>query len=373
MLDALLDNTSAPPTVRRPQIRISFSAGGGGGGAGLLSAGLDLISGGGQQDPWQRSLVSLMLDASLAPFVDTTRLIVAGDEQAPVVANDDEGTIALGYEDSSMDTVMTARVNQLSFDTRNVTRITAVNGAAALSQLRINQGYEQQTAGDVVNDLCSQADVDTDVVESGIDLPFYVIDDRYNGYEHIDRLARKSGYVAYFTTEGKLYFGPAQTGQPIQTFNYADDILELKVQKNSTSDVSVSVIGEGAAGSEGQEAWNWLIKDPGAVTAQAGDGKTRLVQDSALRNNDACKTAAQGFADRTASLTLTGEVLVPGAPAVTVGSIIEISAAPNDDGNGQFFVTGVSHRYSKRRGFTSLIRVKQTSSANAGGLLGGLL
>jgi hypothetical protein len=240
-----------------------------------------------------------------------------------------------------------------------------------LSQLRINQSYEQQAAGDLVSDLCGQADVATDAIEPGIDLPFYVVDDRYNAYEHIDRLARKSGYIAYFTTEGKLYFGPEQAGQAVQTFSYASDILELRIQQNNTSATAVTVMGEGAAGTEGQEAWSWLIKDPGSVTAEAGEGKRRLYSDASLRSSDACQATAGSIAGRTGAQALTGHILTAGAPAVVVGSSIAITDAPSESMNGQFFVSRISHRYSKQSGFTSRIHFRQ--AGDSGGLPGGML
>ncbi len=366
-LTDLLSATDVQTPVRKPGVEISFAASAAGG----LAPDLGLVDAVDAVDPWQRSLVSINSVSSLAPNVDATRLVIANDEQAPAVAVDDEGDIALGYEDSSFDVVMSGRIDQLHHDTRNLIGITAVNGGATLSRLRINQSYEQQAAGDMVSDLCSQAEVDTDVVESGIDLPYYVIDDRYNAYEHIGRLARQSGYIAHFTTEGDLYFGPEQAGKAVQTFSYANDILELRIRQNNSSAAAVTVIGEGAAGVEGQEAWSWLIKDPGAVTAEAGDGKPRLISDAALRSSDACQAAADGVAGRTAAQALTGHILTAGAAAVVVGSIIEIIDAPGEVMNGEFFVSGVNHRYSKHYGFTSLIRFRQ--AGDAGGLPGGLL
>ena len=355
---------SSSMTVRKPLVEISFAAASGGG----LGLDLGLLE---AVDPWQRSLVSISSVSSLAPNVDSTKLVIVNDEQAPDVAVNDEGSIALGYADSSIEVVMSGRIDQLHFDIRNLTGITAVNGGAALSRLRINQSYEQQAAGDLVSDLCSQAEVDTDVIESGIDLPYYVIDDRYNAYQHIDRLARQSGYISYFTTEGKLYFGPEQSGQTVQTFSYANDILEIQIRQNNSSAVAVTVTGEGAAGAEGQEAWSWLIKDPAAVTSEAGDGKLRLISNAALRSSDACQAAADGIASRTSAQSLTGQILTAGAPSVVVGSTIEIADAPGESMNGDFFVSGVSHRYSKQYGFTSLINFRQ--AGDSGGLLGGLL
>lgn len=363
-LTNLLTGEQSQPTVRKPAVEISFGASTGGG----LVPDLAVLN---TADPWQRSLVSIHAISSVAPSVDAAKLMISYDRQAPEVAVDYEGSISLGYTDSATAVIMSGRIDQLYYDTSNQACITTVNGSAELSQLRINQSYEQQSAGDLVSDLCSLAEVDTDVVETGIDLPFYVIDDRYNAYEHIYRLARTSGYIAYFTIEGKLYFGPEHGGQTVRTFSYSHDILELQVQTNSHSAVAATVIGEGAAGAEGQEAWSWLIKDPGAVTAEAGGGKQYLVSNAALRSSDACQTAADGIAGHTAAQSRTGRILTPGAPEVVVGSTIEITDAPDEDMNGQFFVSRVCHRYSKQNGFTSLIHFRQ--AGNSGGLPGGPL
>jgi len=352
-------------TLRRPKQLVSIGAG---------SVGLASISNplsGGVEDPWARSVAKINVDVGLAPFVDIATVEIIADTQAPQVALDDEGTISLGYNDSTTELVFSAIVNNIGSNVHGSQHLSGVNGGVALSRLRINQSYEQQSAGDIVSDLAGQADVETDTVESGIDLPFYVIDDHYNAYQHIDRLARQSGFIAHFTIEGKLYFGPQQAGQAVHTFSYANDILELRVQQNNSSSSAVTVIGEGAAGSEGQDAWSWLIKDPGAVTSEAGDGKSRLISDAALRSSEACQAAADGRAARAAALALSGSILTAGVPAVVVGSTIEIADAPGEAMNGDFFVNRISHHYSKQHGFTSLIHFRK--SGDSGGLLGGLL
>lgn len=366
MISSLLGNEEDYTAVRQPVIEFGFGAGGNGGG---LAEAVGLVQGG--DDPWTRSLLRLSVTAGLAPFVDVVSVDMAANAEAPQVAPGEVGTISLGYGDSAAELVFTAIVHDVSHNIAGTRQLKGTNGGESLSRLRINQSYEQQSASDLVGDLVGQAEVDIDVVEPGIDLPFYVIDDRYNAYEHIHRLARKSGYIAHFTPEGKLYFGPEQSGQAVQTFSYANDILEIQVQKFNAAATAATVIGEGAAGAEGQEAWSWLIKNPGAVTAEAGNGNVRLIQDASLRSSEACQIAADGIAARTVSRSMTGRILTPGVPAVAVGSVIGITDAPVEDMNGEFFVCRVSHCYSKQRGFTTLVHFRQTSGS--GGALGGLL
>lgn len=366
-LTVLFSTDSAAATVRQPVFQMSFGAGGGGGGL-LGAAGI-----GGATDPWQGSVFFVSVEAGLAPFVDMAKIDLSTDEEAPEVALDDEGTISLGYNDSSAELVFTATVSDISYNVHGTKRLHGVDGGVLLSRLRINQSYEQQNAGEIVNDLVSQASVETDTIEDGVDFPFYVIDDRQNAYQHIAILARKSGYVAYFTTEGKLYFGPFADGEPVQTFSFGMDIMALQLNEATPVIGMVTAIGEGAAGSQGQEAWPWLVKDPSSVTSEAGDGEAqRLVSDPSLRSAEAVQTMAIGMAETAGMMAFTGRLVVPGSPAVIVGSTIEITDVPQDALNGVCFVRRVQHQFSKQGGFISVIDFSKSGEAGAGGGLGGL-
>lgn len=345
----------SPPGFRRPVCAVQF-----GGSAGAP----------GGTDPWPRSLVSVTVRVGLAPSVDVVELVLAADEQAPGAAIGDAGSVSLGYEDAAAELVFTGQIEGVRHGTQGTTRISAANGGVLLSRLRVNQSYEQQAAGDIVTDLAGRAGVGTDTIEAGLDFAFYVVDDRSSAFQQIAGLARKSGYVASFTPQGDLRFGPFASGQPVQTFTYGQDILALQLAEASPSVGAVTAVGEGAAGSEGQEAWNWLIKDPSPVTGSAGEGEpARLISDPSLRSTDAAQSAAEGHASAAGLTTIIGNVLVPGAPAVIAGGAIEIVDAPQDAANGLCVVRRVRHRYSKREGFTTWIAFSKTGGGGAGGLL----
>ena len=124
---------------------------------------------------------------------------------------------------------------------------------------------------------------------------------------------------------------------------------------------------------EGEETWNWLLKDPSAVLATAGEGTPeRLVSDASLRSADASQTAADGFVAAAGLTTLAGTLWVPGAPAVMVGAAIEIAEAPHETLGGSSLVRRVCHRYDKRTGFTTRIDFSKTGEGGLGAL-GGLL
>ena len=368
-LDFLSGPSSAPPAFRRPVFDVRF--GGGAGGLGGLASAAGSLLGGGASDPWKQHLVAVSVESGLAPAVDAVEVWLTADPQAPTAALDDEGSVALGYEDDSPVLTFTGKVAGVRRGIDGLTRITATSGGAALARLRVNQSYEDQTAGDVVNDLAGQAEIATGTVEDGVDLPFYVADDRRSAWVHVAALARRSGFLAYVTPEGELYFGPYEPGDPVQTFTYGEDVLRLEAREASPEVGVVTTWGEGSAGSQGKDAWSWLVKDPASVQGSAGGGgPERWVHDPALRSGDAAKTAAQGIADAAGRLQVTGTLLVPGAPAVTAGSTIEIAGAPQEALNGKFLVRWVRHRLAKREGFTT--RIAFSKSEGAGGLLGAL-
>ncbi|HEX7242830.1 MAG TPA: hypothetical protein VF263_21255, partial [Longimicrobiaceae bacterium] len=341
------------------------------GGLGGLAGAAAALAGGG--DPWKDSLVSLVVECGLAPSADVAEIELSPHAEAPTVALGDEGSLSLGYEDADAETVFTGTVAAVRRRVGGTTRITVVNGGAGLSRLRVNQGYEGESSGGIVSELAGLAGVDTDTVEDGLDFPYYVVDDRTGAWGHVARLARLSGYLAYLTPDGALYFGPYNEGDPVQTFTYGADLLALEVTEAAPAVTAVTAVGEGAAGSEGADAWGWLLKDAAAVTREGGEGGgERLLADGALRSGDAAQKAAEGVVAAAGRWALTGRLLVPGAPAVTVGSTVAVADAPQDALNGSFLVRRVRHRFSKREGFTTLLDV---STGGGGGLpgLGGLL
>lgn len=376
---ALPGGTTGSPGVRRPTFTIAFGAGGGAGGGlgGLASAVAGAAGlGGGSDDPWQRSLISLTVEAALAPVVDALELVLSSDSQAPSVAVGDAGTVSLGYADGENVLVFTGTIDRVTRGLDGTTRVGARNGGGELARLRLNQGYEQMSGADIASDLAGRTSLQTDVMESGETLAYVALDDRTSAWSHLATLARRGGAVAYVSPDGKLHFVKPGSGDPVQTFHYGADILALDLADVAAELGEVSVFGEGAAGSQGADAWAWIIKDPAAVTGSAGSGAPeRSFADRALRSAEAAGAAARGLADAAAARKLAGRLRVAGAPAVTVGSVVEIADAPGDTLNGRFLVRSLRHRLEKRSGFVTEMAIVSAGGGGGGalGALGGLL
>jgi hypothetical protein len=340
----------APAAVRRPLCSVDF---------------------GGNADKWKNALVSLSVESGMAPFVDVATLQVATGTIAPAVATADTGSIALGYEDSDEIPVFRGQVLTVRHALSGPRKVTAVNGAGKLAALRLNQSYEKQKAGDIVKDLAGRGQVSTQTIEDGADFPFYVVDDRQSLWRHIGVLAQKSGYLAYMTEEDELHFAPVASGDAVQTFTYGSDILAVELADDTALIGKVRTVGDGAAGSQGTDAWSWLLKDTSPVQGESGDGQPeRLIVDPALRSSAAAQHAADALAQAAGFNRLAGRLLVAGAPAVTVGSTIAIADAPESTLNGNCLVRWLRHSYAKHTGFTTLILFSKTGGAS--GLLGSL-
>jgi phage protein D len=375
MVDIPLFGSNGPPAVRQPIFEVQFGSPDAGAGLDSLAGsmgsalGIDL----GTADAWQDHLVSLSVETGLAPFVDMAEFVVATGSQAPSVAVGDAGTISLGYTDDAARLVFTGQVERVRHGMGAIAMM-ATNGGAQLARLRINQSYEQQSAGELVTALAAQAGVDTDTVEDGIDFPFYVVDDGYSAYQQVAQLARKSDYAAWFTPAGKLNFAPLAEGDPVATFTYGENILALRTDEATLPLGAATAVGEGAAGSQGASAWSWLVKDPAPVTGNAGSGTPkRLLQNAALRNSDAVQRAANAASNAAGRWQIRGRLLAPGAPSVIPGSTITIASAPQAVANGNFLVQRVRHHLSKEAGFTTLVVFSKPGDGGADGLLGGFL
>jgi phage protein D len=334
---------AAAPSVRKPAFELSFGAG--------------------SADDWARTLASVSVEAALAPAVDAAEIVLAARDDAPAVALDDTGDIALGFGDDETVAVFKGAVRAVNRTVSGRTRVVASNAGAALAAFRLDQAYEQQSAGEIVSDLASRAGVDGVAADDGAKLASYVIDSRSSAWEHVARLATLSGFAAWVDPERGLRFGPLEAGQATQTFGYGEDVLELDALETPLAAGLVTVVGEGAAGSKGSDAWSWHTKDAASVTATAGSGDPALVvQAAALRSSDTATAAADALAAKAKLGALTARLLVPGAPKVTVGATVAVAGAPDDKLNGTWLVRGLRHKLVKARGYTTLLLVAKADA-----------
>jgi len=326
---------SAPstPSVRKPALEVRF--------------------GSAAANDWGRALSLVTVELGAAPAVDAVEVAIAPGQHAPAVALGDTGSVSLGFA-GALVPVFSGAVASVVRSVNGAARIVATNAGGALARLRVNKSYEQLSAGRIVSELASGAGL-TVTAADGVSFPYYVVDDSRSAWAQVAALARVCGFFATVDARGSLLFEPAQT-TPVKTFTYGVDVLALRAAESAPSFGKVTVVGEGAAGSQGSDAWSWLLKDAAAVTATAGSGQPeRLAQDSSLRSKSAAQTAADAASARAKSLAGTGRLVVPGTPEVVPGSSVEIKGAPDAKLNGVRTVHVVRHRFAKSAGFVTTI------------------
>jgi phage protein D len=229
----------------------------------------------------------------------------------------------------------------------------------------VRTSYRAVKAGDVVTDLAATAGVTTGSVSAGIDLARFVLDGTRTAWDHIATLARRCGFLATVDADGHLSFGAPAAGSPQATFDQGVDLLDAHMSQGRAGLGAVTTTGDGAAGSQGSDAWSWVVEDSSTVSGTAGSGDPAvLIPDGALRSAEAASTSATGISALARLAERTGRLVVPGSPKVAVGGTVQVTGdAP--DLAGSYLVLSVRHRLSRATGFVSILDV-----AVAGGVGG---
>jgi hypothetical protein len=342
----------------RPGYRLTLgstqlsSSGAPAGGGDLLGAAVSAVSGalgGGGGGAASPVLLRLRVDADL----DAPGALDAwfGTAAGLSVATGDAARLELGYGES-LTNVFAGTVESVEPDLARV-RVRALTDDSKLCRVRLNQVYENQDAGQIVSDLASQAGVSTGTVRSGLDLPFYVVDDTRTAYCHCRDLAERAGFDLFMSADGELTFVAFDKVAADHRFSYAKDVLSLQVTISPPLYESVEVWGESPASAEGAEAASWLVRDFSASVGTAGFGSKLRLSDPAVRTRDAAGVSAKG---RLAALTrraTTGVGIVLGSPAVALGDAVTFLDAPDTRLGGVFQVKRVTHSFAKVDGFTT--------------------
>ena len=290
-----------------------------------------------------------------------------GEPEDISIAPGDATKLELGYE-SDLTTAFTGVVDRVKPDLSRL-HVQALTDSVKLLRLRVNQVYENQTAGQIVSDLAGQAGVSTGAIQDGLDFPFYVVDDARTAYQHCQDLAERSGFDLFTMPDGKLNFAAFDKAVPDHTFTYAQDVLSLEVASMPPSFERVEVWGESPASSEGSEAASWLVRDFSGSMGAAGGGSTLRLSDVSIRTKDAAQTSAEGRLATISRRATFGVAIVLGSPEVAPGDSVTFRQAPDDRLGGVFQVKRVTHRFSKAGGFLTRLELWGGGGDPLGGLL----
>lgn len=305
---------------------------------------------------------STVVDLKVAVDMDTPAdsfTLVLGQVDGVKPVRDDEAKIELGYSDNGGLTQVMAGTVITVEPGLTTNRVMGHSAAQALLRTFVDKTYESKTAGRIVKDLAGQVGVDVATAEDGINFPAYVVDGRRSVYDHLRDLADLSGFDLYVNADGELVFEKFTSGKTVHVFEYAQHIVALEVLQTPPRAGLVEAWGESPGSSQGEESWAWLTKDFGGFKGAAGSGEAKLLLERpALRTGAAAGTAAAAALTEIQRRTVRGWLLTVGRPEVKLGDAIRLRGVPEEALNETFQVRGVTHRITKREGFTTTIEFR---------------
>jgi phage protein D len=311
-----------------------------------------------QTDISASTLVQLEVACAMEALADRCELRLAPlGGVSPAL--DDNLQVELGFDGnaSGPTRVFTGVVTEVVPEVTAV-RVVGLSTARPLLKLRVDKTYERQNAGQIVRDLAGQAQVSTETVEDGISFPAYVIDSRFNAARHMHLLAQRCGFDAYVLPDGRLAFRQFVTPSRIHVVTYGQDLLDISLTIRPERLSSVSVVGESAAGAQGDDAASWLTRNFQKGQASGGGGsETITVGDPATRTPAAATLRAEGVLRRSKQTATIGRLRILGRPEITLGSAVRVEQAPDERFNQTYQVRAVRHHLSRPGGLVTDVDV----------------
>ncbi|MDJ0753555.1 MAG: hypothetical protein QNJ45_08575 [Ardenticatenaceae bacterium] len=336
-----------------------------GGLAGAVSGALSGATGGKVIDTTSEPQASIITELTVCLDLDSPAdsfTLILGQVGSFRPQRDEEITVALGYTDEDeLTQVMKGGIVSVESGL-STSRIIGHSACRRLLLAVDNQTFENKTAAQIVRELCDGAGVSVAKTDTGITFPAYVIDGRRDLYRHLQNLADLSGLELYFNPEGELVMEKFTSGNTIHVLKYAEHIIAVDQVQIDPQAGEVVAFGESPAGGQAAEAWAWLTKDFSGNKGRAGTGNPpRLLERPVLRTAEAAQTAAESVSHRSSQRTVRGRLKIAGRPQIKLGDAVRLTEIPEESLNGDFQVRSVTHRLSKRCGFTTTLTFQGTA------------
>jgi phage protein D len=297
------------------------------------------------------------------PWIDDTNLFSVGN----VVE------LKLGYGDQT-ETLMVGEITGLEpeFGASRLPNL-LVRGFDRLHRLqrgRKTRTFTQQKDSDLASQIANEAGLTPDVQDSGVTHE-YIVQANQTDLEFLRSRATRINYEVA-VDDKTLLFKPARNAESaLFTLKPDDGLLEFHPRLTSLGQANeVSVRG-------------WSVKDKDKVVGQSrtgdevstmggqetGPANAESAFGSAVQTLSAWPVTSQAEADQIAKARLndlalsyiTGEGSCWGRTDVRGGVVIDIQGVGKRF-SGSYYVTGVSHRYTSRRGYLTHFAVRRNAS-----------
>jgi hypothetical protein len=326
------------------RVKLECRIGQGGASAGGVLGAVASVLTAPENDRWATHLQAVDVVLGPAPGVDQASLRLAQSSQMPAVAVGDALTVGLGYA-GAIRTVFSGQVSAVRPRSASELELLLASPARQLARLRQNASYQGQSFGDLARAWAGEASVPTHRVEAGTTFPFIAVDDRRSTWEWLANLARLSKLWVWINADGQLEAAEPEAAPSVK-FQYARDVLSYELGEHEDFLGTVRVVGEGAASSQGSDAWSWLTK----TSSGDANASARLYADGALRSVEAADTASASVTARADGARRRVRLCVLGHPGVGSLSRVALEGFP-DQSDGEYLVWSCRHRFDKRRGY----------------------
>jgi phage protein D len=348
----------------------------------LVAAAFEIvISGSPLPGPTAAHVVSVTIDDDLGlPGMFAVELVGSEDQGEDIPWIDDDlfsiGNVVelkLGYVDQ-VETIMVGEITGLEpeYGSSRLPNL-LVRGFDRLHRLqrgRKTRTFTQQKDSDVASQIANEAGLTPDVEDSSVTHE-YVVQANQTDLEFLRSRATRINYEVA-VNDKTLLFKPARNAESaLFTMKREDGLLEFNPRLTSVGQVSeVSVRG-------------WSAKDKDTVVGQArtgdevstmggqetGPASAEGAFGSAVQTVTVWPLSTQADADAIAKARLnqlalsyiTGEASCTGNTQVRSGVVVDIQGVGKRF-SGSYYVTGVSHRYSSRRGYRTHFSVRRNAS-----------
>ncbi|PKP60310.1 MAG: hypothetical protein CVT89_00060 [Candidatus Altiarchaeales archaeon HGW-Altiarchaeales-2] len=291
-------------------------------------------------------VISIDVNLDISVLADSCSIILQRSPRTEKFKKGDEISISLGYN-NILENVFDGKINDIDFNITEV-KIFGLNYASNLLNLRVNQAYENQSAGSIVSDLAKKAKVTTGEISDGINFPFYFINSTKNAYEHIHKIAEKCGFDVYIIGN-KLYFKKYEKNT-VHNVEYGKNLIKAEFFEKKQKATCVKVRGESSSSFKGSSTSHWLTKKD--VEGVAGEGNFLLISDPSVKDKDTAEKLAKAKLDEILT-SFSQTITIVGNSKIKLDETIEIKNMPNEKLNGEFKVVGIEHILNKTDGFIS--------------------
>ncbi len=310
--------------------------------------------------------VAIRLRRTCLPAVDRLEVAFPANVDFSGALDDDCSLDIDGGEGS--ETVFSGKLTRIEHSLRGLT-LTMLNDGLTLSRFRPYCSLEGVTTVDVIDTMCSDVNVTSDISIPPLALALYVCEGRRSAAQEISRLASLSGGRVSFSGDGACAVWEAKSGNARIALLFGREITGVHTSAISPDTTVIEVVGEGA-GAPSTPDGRIVAGNFAGISSPPSIGNRRVAQPLVRTTSDA-SSVAEAFTDLRDSRLAPVRFTTWLTPAIAPGVIVELQEMPSYCPLESCCITQAVLTIDARKGAWCDVWAHGEASAGAS-LLGGL-